>query len=104
MLKLNLFLNLHLCRGGVGGERDAPKFEHGWALGGLEFDLDYEGGTGMEKERGLKKKTALSTCILQLYLCTSILIFAADKHVWSLFTLMPSLSPSLVFTLSVFQE
>lgn len=56
MLKLNLFLNLHLCRGGVGGERDAPKFEHGWALGGLEFDLDYEGGTGMEKERGLKKR------------------------------------------------
>lgn len=25
---------------GGGGERDAPKFEHGWALGGLEFDLD----------------------------------------------------------------
>lgn len=58
----------------------------------------------MEKERGLKKKTALSMCILQLYLCTSVLIFAADKHAQSLFTLMPSLSPSLVFTLSVFQE
>lgn len=54
----------------------------------------------MEKERGLKKKTALSMCILQLYLCTSVLIFAADKHAQSLFTLMPSLSPSLVFTLS----
>lgn len=58
----------------------------------------------MEKGEEEKKIEGLSTCILQIWLCTSAFVSASDRHVRSSVSLIPSLDLLQVFTQSVFQE